>query len=102
MSLWDVNRGKLYRDIFESLSDSEKAKLKTEVQDEIERSGAFAPDYVCDYFDGQRPELPEATLANLMEKKYGRQIDRGKNYRQIVLDSSTRACSGSAPTTWIC
>ena len=87
VSLWDVNRGKLYKDIFESLPDSEKAKLKTQVQDEIERSGAFAPDYVCDYFDGQRPELPEATLANLMEKKYGRQIDRNKNYRQLILDS---------------
>ena len=57
------------------------------MHDEIERSGAFAPDYICDYFDGQRPELPEATLANLMEKKYGRTIDRGKNYRQLILDS---------------
>ena len=87
VSLWDVNRGKLYRDIFNSLSDAEKAKLQTQVQEEIERSGAFAPDYVCDYFDGQRPELPEATLANLMEKRYGRQIDRDKNYKQIILDS---------------
>ena len=87
VSLWDVNRGKLYKEIFESLPDAEKAKLKTQVQDEVERSGAFAPDYVCDYFDGQRPELPEATLANIMEKKYGRQIDRNKNYRQLILDS---------------
>ena len=87
VSLWDVNRGKIYRAIFDSLADSEKAKLQTQVRDEIERSGAFAPDYVCDYFDGQRPELPEATLANLMEKRYGREIDRAKNYKQIILDS---------------
>jgi aryl-alcohol dehydrogenase-like predicted oxidoreductase len=87
VSPWDINRGKIYRDIFNSLPDSEKAKLNTAVQDEIERSGAFAPDYVCDYFAGQRPELPEAVLANLMEQKYGRRIDRNKNYKQIILDS---------------
>src|SRR5579872_1522011 len=87
VSLWDINRGKIYRDLFDSLSDAEKAKLKTAVAEEIERSGALAPDYVCDYFAGQRAELPEATLANVMEKKFGRQIDREKNYKRIILDS---------------
>src|SRR5690242_4471857 len=87
VSLWDINRGKLYKDIYASLPEPEKKKLDAEVNEEIERSGAFAPDYVCDYFDGQRPELPEATRANILEKKYGRQIDRGKNYRQLILDS---------------
>src|SRR5437588_267601 len=87
VSLWDVNRGKLYKDIYDSLPDSEKKKIDAEVREEIERSGAFAPDYICDYFEGQRPELPEATRANVMEKRYGRQIDRGKNYRQLILDS---------------
>jgi aryl-alcohol dehydrogenase-like predicted oxidoreductase len=87
VSLWDINRGKLYKEIYDSLPDSEKKKIDAEVNEEIERSGAFAPDYVCDYFDGQRPELPEATRANIMEKKYGREIDRGKNYRQLILDS---------------
>jgi aryl-alcohol dehydrogenase-like predicted oxidoreductase len=87
VSLWDVNRGKLYKDIYAGLPDSEKKKIDAEVREEIERSGAFAPDYICDYFDGQRPELPEAARANIMEKKYGRQIDRGKNYRQLILDS---------------
>ncbi len=87
VSLWDINRGKIYKDIFDSLPESEKTKLKREVEEEIERSGAFAPDYVCDYFAGQRAELPDATLANVMEKKYGRQIDREKNYKRVVLDS---------------
>src|SRR4051812_17945837 len=70
VSLWDVNRGKLYKTIYDSLSDAEKKKIDAEVHEEIERSGAFAPDYVCDYFDGQRPETPEAIRANLLEKKY--------------------------------
>src|SRR6476646_8808299 len=54
VSLWDVNRGKPYKDIYESLPDSEKKKLDAEVREEIERSGALAPDYICDYFDAQR------------------------------------------------
>ncbi len=87
ISLWDINRDKIYQDIFDSLPEAEKKKLRGQVQEEIEKSGALAPDYVCDYFPGQREELPQATLANIMEKKYGRRIDRDKNYRQIILDS---------------
>lgn len=87
VSLWDVNRGALYRKIFESLPDPEKHKLETKVREEIEASGAFAPDHVCDYFPAQRGELNTAMLANLMEKQYGRQVDRHKNYRQLILDS---------------
>jgi aryl-alcohol dehydrogenase-like predicted oxidoreductase len=87
VSLWDINRGEIYRKIFDSLPDSEKKRLRAQVDEEVERSGALAPDYICDYFDGQRAELPEATLANVMEKKYGRQIDRDKNYKQIILES---------------
>ena len=87
VSPWDINRGRLYRDIFDSLSDPERASLKKQVREEIESSGAFEPDYIGDYFRGQRDELETATLANLMEKKYGRRIDRGKNYRKLVIDS---------------
>jgi len=87
VSLWDINRGKIFKDIFDSLPDPEKAKLRTQAQDEIERSGALAPDYVCDYFPGQRGETTDAVLANLMEKKYGRRLDRHKNYKQLILDS---------------
>jgi predicted aldo/keto reductase-like oxidoreductase len=32
-------------------------------------------------------ELEHASLANVMEKEYGRKIDRDKNYRKIVLKS---------------
>src|SRR6478752_692412 len=38
VSLWDVNRGKLYRTIYDSLSDAEKKKIDAQVNEEIERS----------------------------------------------------------------
>jgi aryl-alcohol dehydrogenase-like predicted oxidoreductase len=87
VSLWDTNRGQVYQKIFDSLPEAAKKRLRNAVREEIGRSGAFTADYVCDYFPGQRDELHAATLANLMEKEYGRQIDRGRNYRQLILDS---------------
>ena len=55
--------------------------------EEIERRGAADPDYIGDYFDQQRGELDAAALSNVMEKEYGRGIDREKNYKQLILDS---------------
>jgi len=85
VSLWDLNRNKLYREIFDSLPEPEQKKLRAKAAEEIERS--LEPDYICDYFDGQRKEIDAAALANVMEKEYGRRIDRGKNYKQLILTS---------------
>ncbi len=87
VSLWDENRSKLYREIFDSLPEPEQKKLRSRANEEIERLGAAQTDYFCDYFEGQDQELDAAALCDVMEKEYGRRIDRGKNYRQIVLDS---------------
>lgn len=87
VSLWDINRDKVYQTIFESLPASEQAKLRTAAQDEIERSKASSADYFVNYFKGQRAELDAAALANVMEAKYGRQIDRKKNYRDLIVQS---------------
>lgn len=87
ISLWDGNRAKLYDDIFKSLPESEQAKIKSKAMEYIESRHAFDPDYVCDYFPRQRGEVMGAAIANVMEKQYGRTIDRNKNYRQLVIDS---------------
>ncbi len=87
----DINRDKLYQEIFQSLAASEQAKLRGAAREEIERRQADAPDYFCGYFEGQHAELEQAALANVMEARYGRQIDRGKNYKQLILDSIDRS-----------
>lgn len=87
VSLWDINRNKLYGEIFESLSDSEQAKLRGKAFEEIERRRANDPDYLVNYFRSQRGELEATTLSNVMEKEYGRRIDRQKNYKKLILQS---------------
>jgi aryl-alcohol dehydrogenase-like predicted oxidoreductase len=87
ISLWDLNRNELYDKIFTGLPETEQKKLKAQAQEEIARRRADAPDYLVNYFAGQRNELDRAALANVMENKYGREIDRNKNYRQLMLDS---------------
>lgn len=87
ISLWDVNRSAVYQQIFQSLAESEQKKLRAAAQDEIERRRALEPDYVVNYFASQRGEVENSALATVMEKKYGRQVDREKNYKQLILKS---------------
>lgn len=87
VSLWDVNRTRLFADMFASLPESEQKKLKTRAVDRIAERKAAESEYFVDYFDSQFPELEGATLADVMEDEFGHKIDRNKNYKQIILDS---------------
>jgi aryl-alcohol dehydrogenase-like predicted oxidoreductase len=87
VSMWDINRGRMFQEIFDSLPASDQARIRTAAKDEVERRKADAPDYFIGYFGGQAAELERVSLANVMEKEFGRRIDRGKNYRQLILDS---------------
>jgi aryl-alcohol dehydrogenase-like predicted oxidoreductase len=87
VSLWDQNRNQQFRNIYDSLPGGEQERLRIQAREAIEASGAADPDYFVDYFSGQMPELENAALANVMEKRYGRKIDRGQNYRQLILKS---------------
>jgi len=87
ISLWDINRSKLYKDIFTSLSEPEQKKLMSKAMDGLERRKALDPDYFGNYFASQKQELVDAALADVMAARYSRQIDRGKNFRQLIFDS---------------
>jgi len=87
ISLWDVNRNAEFKKIFDSLPETEQTKLRAEAREEVERRQADAPDYFGNYFNGQKQELENASLSNAMEKRCGRQIDRDRNYKQLILKS---------------
>jgi len=87
ISVWDINRNKLYQEIFESLDATEQKRLRSLAAAEIERRQAEAPEYIGGYFAGQLVELRGSALANVMEKQYGHKIDRRKNYHDIILQS---------------
>jgi len=87
VSVWDGNRNKLFQDIFESLDVTSRKRIQTKALDEIARRQADAPEYFINYFAGQRLELDQAYIANVMEAEYGRKIDRNKNYKRIIWDS---------------
>ncbi len=87
ISLWDDNRSKLYADIFASLPESEQKKLKSSAMERIEKRRALDPDYLGNYFKSQAGEVRAAALADAVSEKYGGKIDRGKNYKQLIIDS---------------
>lgn len=87
VSPWDINRNKMYADIYASLDETEQKLLRGLALDEIARRKADAPDYFVGYFKGQHEELDAAVLANVMAAKYGDRIDRKTHYKQLILDS---------------
>ncbi|HET8548614.1 MAG TPA: aldo/keto reductase [Bryobacteraceae bacterium] len=87
VSLWDINRNQQFRTIFDSLPATEQERLRKAANEYIESSKAADPEYYVDYFKGQRQELDDAALSNVMEKEYGRKIDRQVNYKQLILKS---------------
>ena len=87
VSLWDEDRDARYRAIFDELDASEQDRLRRVAADAIERSGVARPDYLVNYFNAQRTELDAATLANVMEPKYGDRVDRDKTYKRIIFES---------------
>ncbi len=87
VSVWTSNRAAIYNDIFESLSKSEQQKLKNLATERLEARQALDPDYIVTYFNSQQRQMETAALDNVMELKYGRSIDRKKNYRQLIIES---------------
>jgi aryl-alcohol dehydrogenase-like predicted oxidoreductase len=87
VSQWDLNRNQVYRDLFDSLSDSEQKALEVRVSEEIERRGIAQPDYFVNYFSNQINELESAVLCNVMEEQYGHRISRRRNYTEVILKS---------------
>jgi aryl-alcohol dehydrogenase-like predicted oxidoreductase len=87
ISLWDLNRNKVYNDIFQSLPATEQKKLKAKAMERIGKRRALEPDYLGNYFNAQAGEVHAAALADAVAEKYGEKIDRGKNYRKLIIDS---------------
>jgi predicted aldo/keto reductase-like oxidoreductase len=87
VSLWDINRNQQFRTIFDSLPASEQQRLRNAANDSVQASRAADADYIVNYFTGQRQELDDAAVSNVMEKEYGRKIDREQNYKQLILKS---------------
>ncbi len=87
VSVWTSNRNAIFQKIFDSLPDSEQAKLRTLVREALERRSALDPDHLGNYFTGQQKALEASVLSNVMEPDWGHRIDRQAEYRQRILDS---------------
>lgn len=87
VSLWDGNRSRLYKEIFESLPESEQKRLRNLAEEELERRNVLDPDYIGMYTRGQPAQARAAALADVMSKKYGHRIDRDKHYKQLIINS---------------
>ena len=77
----------LFRAIYDSDPETGRKRINRKIRDELERRQALDPDYICDYFGGQRDAL-RASLANAMAPEYGSKIDRRAEYRKRMLESA--------------
>jgi aryl-alcohol dehydrogenase-like predicted oxidoreductase len=76
-----------YRKIFPALSAAEQEAVLHEANEDMERRGASLPNYLGGYFDAQYREALGSAIANVMEKKYGNQVDRRSIYMKAIFDS---------------
>jgi len=81
------SRFQAYQKIFDGLGAEEQAAILREVSADIERRQVTVPNYFGNYFNGQIRQVEQATLANVMEKKYGAKIDRRAIYVDTIVSS---------------
>jgi aryl-alcohol dehydrogenase-like predicted oxidoreductase len=81
------NRTRIWSQVFNSLPDTEQAEIRKRVTEEIEKKGIENPNYLGPYFNGQAQGLRMAAISNVLSEKYKDRIDRGKEYRQYIIDS---------------
>jgi predicted aldo/keto reductase-like oxidoreductase len=91
LSPWLHHRNQLFQQIFESLPEPEKKRLKSEAAETMRARGALEPDYFGGYYPGQRRVYEASVLSNVMEKKYGHRIDRRAAYHDTVLRAADDA-----------
>ncbi|MFC1539680.1 aldo/keto reductase [Candidatus Latescibacterota bacterium] len=87
VSIFDLNRNKVYREIYQSLPDSEKKQIDFAVRDLIERRGVTESTYM-DSYARKLSQVESAYLSNVMERKYGVKIDRRKEYYNRIINSA--------------
>lgn len=76
-----------YRKIFKSLNRDEQAAVLREASEDIARRHVTVPNYLGYYYNGQFQQAEETAIANVMEKKYGSNIDRRAAYVDTIIRS---------------
>lgn len=87
VSPWDVHRNGLFQKMFESLPESDQKAIRREAEEDLASRNVKAPDYFCNYFDGQWTEVERAAISNAMEKRYGHRVDKKKEYVGVIFQS---------------
>jgi aryl-alcohol dehydrogenase-like predicted oxidoreductase len=80
-------RNDVYTKMFESLSQGEQTAIMREANDDIERRRIFSPAYFGNYYHGQLRQAEQNALADAMEKRYGKKLDRRETYVATILRS---------------
>ncbi len=87
VSPWDIHRNEVFQKILDSLPEAEQKAIRREAAEDLAGRNVRAPDYFCNYFDGQWAEVESAALSNALEKRYGDRIDKKKEYTSVIIQS---------------
>jgi len=87
VSTFDLNRNKLYADMYKALPESEKKQIDADVADLIVRRGVTESTYL-DTYARNLLQIKGAYLSNVMERTYGVRIDRRREYYGRIINSA--------------
>ncbi len=87
VSVFDSNRNDYYGEMYKNLDDAEKKKIDSEMNEILERRGVWETQYMGKYGSWQPREVRRGYISNIMEKYYGGNIDRRREYYDRVIES---------------
>ncbi len=81
------NRFQAYLKVFEGLSLKEQGAVLAEANESIQQRRATLPNYMGHYFTTQLRQQEQASICDVLEKRYASKIDRPQVYTATIIQS---------------
>ncbi len=80
-------RNRLYREIFDGLSQTRQEAIRKRARRLRARRGVDQPGYFMEYWPGQQRELEPSYLSTAMTQQYAEQVEGSKRFREHMISS---------------
>lgn len=81
------NRFQAYLKVFEGLSEKEQSEVLAQANESIQQRRATLPNYIGHYFTTQLRQQEQASICDVLEKRYASKIDRQQVYTSTIIES---------------
>ncbi len=87
ITAFSPTRNRLYREIFDKLSQSKQDDLKEKAKILRRECGIEKPEYFMVYWPGQQQQMDGVFLSNAMQDEYGDRVERSPELKKAIVSS---------------